>query len=57
MKNKNMNPKQQSKIESFLDNDQNSRNSSTGYMDTGNDAQVHAKARALRNNGNKGSDI
>lgn len=57
MKNKRINPKQQAKIESFLDNDHNSRNSTHGYMDMGNDAQVHAKARALRNNDNIGSDI
>lgn len=32
--------------------DLNSLNSVTGYKDTGNDAQVHAKARAMRNNDN-----
>ncbi|OFI06998.1 hypothetical protein CLOACE_05840 [Clostridium acetireducens DSM 10703] len=31
----------------------NSMNSKTGYLDTGNDAQVHAKARAMRNNDNE----
>lgn len=29
-----------------------SLNSKTGYKDTGNDAQVQAKARAIRNNDN-----
>lgn len=32
--------------------DRESLNSETGYKDTGNDAQVHAKARAIRNNDN-----
>ncbi|WP_163215904.1 hypothetical protein [Clostridium thermarum] len=32
--------------------DFDSLNSTTGYKDTGNDAQVHAKARAIRNNEN-----
>ncbi|NLZ48172.1 MAG: hypothetical protein GX895_05180 [Clostridiales bacterium] len=32
--------------------DFDSLNSRTGYKDTGNDAQVHAKARAIRNNDN-----
>ncbi|NLM36254.1 MAG: hypothetical protein GX206_12515 [Clostridiales bacterium] len=32
--------------------DFDSLNSKTGYKDTGNEAQVHAKARAIRNNDN-----
>ena len=31
---------------------EDSRNSTHGYMEMGNDAEVHAKARALRNNDN-----
>lgn len=36
----------------FSKKDEASLNSSTGYKDTGNDAQVHGKARAVRNNEN-----
>jgi hypothetical protein len=57
LKNKKFNTKENSKIESMIDHDNNSRNSVHGYMEMGNDAQVHAKARALRNNDNSGSDI
>jgi hypothetical protein len=32
--------------------DLDSLDSETGYKDTGNDAQVHGKARAVRNNEN-----
>lgn len=31
---------------------ESSLDSRTGYKDTGNDAQVHGKARAIRNNEN-----
>jgi hypothetical protein len=40
------------KNESMLDKNENSRDSDTGYLNTGNPAQVHAKARAKRNNDN-----
>jgi hypothetical protein len=36
----------------FEGKDFESLNSETGYKDTGNYAQVHAKARAIRNNEN-----
>lgn len=36
----------------FSKKDEASLNSSTGYKDTGNDAQIHGKARAVRNNEN-----
>jgi hypothetical protein len=41
-----------SKTQSMIDNSNNSLDSRTGYKDTGNPAQVHAKARVVRNNGN-----
>jgi hypothetical protein len=41
-----------SKNQSMKKHDDNSLNSETGYKDTGNPAQVHAKARAIRNNEN-----
>jgi hypothetical protein len=43
---------EESKIQSALQRDFNSLNSKTGYKDTGNDAQVHAKARAIRQSDN-----
>lgn len=43
---------EEAKIRSMLDKDFNSLNSKTGYKDTGNDAQVHAKARAVRQSDN-----
>ena len=49
--------KMKARNESLRDNDYNSRNSAHGYMEMGNDAEIHAKARALRNNDNTGSDI
>lgn len=36
----------------FSKKDEASLYSSTGYKDTGNDAQIHGKARAVRNNEN-----
>lgn len=50
--NKKQDPIQNAKNQSMIDNTFNSMNSNTGYQDTGNDAQVHAKARALRNRDN-----
>jgi hypothetical protein len=47
-KNKNLN----SRMQSMIDNSNNSLDSRTGYKDTGNPAQVHGKARAVRNNEN-----
>lgn len=41
-----------SKLKSIKDKSNDSRNSTHGYMDQGNYAQVHAKARAMRNNDN-----
>lgn len=41
-----------SKIQSMMDHDENSLDSTTGYKDTGNDATVHKKARMMRNNDN-----
>lgn len=43
---------QNAKNQSMIDESFSSLNSNTGYQDTGNDAQVQAKARALRNNDN-----
>ena len=40
------------KIQSMKDNSKDSLNSTTGYQDTGNDAQVQARARAIRTNDN-----
>lgn len=47
------NPFIQAKNQSMVDKSNESLNSVTGYMETGNDAQVQAKARALRNNNNR----
>lgn len=41
------------KAQSIIDNSENSRNSVHGYLEMGNDAKVHAKARAMRNNNNR----
>lgn len=40
------------KMQSMAAQSNNSRESRTGYMDTGNDAAVHGKARVIRNNDN-----
>lgn len=37
-----------SKMQSLIDGSKESLKSKTGYKDTGNTAEVHAKARALR---------
>jgi hypothetical protein len=50
--NKKQNPVQTAKNQSMMDKNFNSLNSDTGYKDTGNDAQVHAKARAVRQSEN-----
>lgn len=49
---KKQNPIQTAKNQSMMDKNFNSLNSDTGYKDTGNDAQVHAKARAVRQSEN-----
>ncbi|MCM8711483.1 hypothetical protein M2651_10665 [Clostridium sp. SYSU_GA19001] len=43
---------EEAKLQSRQDKDFNSLNSKTGYKDTGNEAQVHAKARAMRQSDN-----
>jgi len=48
--------KEESKFKTAFKHSDDSRNSTTGYLDTGNEAEVHAKARAMRNNDN-GSHI
>lgn len=53
MSRKKDNPLIEAKNQSMADKSNESRNSVTGYMETGNDAQVQAKARALRNNNNR----
>lgn len=50
--NKRKNPIEDAKNQSMLDKDLNSLTSETGYKDTGNDAQVHGKARAVRQSEN-----
>jgi len=50
--NKRKNIIEQAKNQSMMDKTFNSLNSETGYKDTGNDAQVHAKARAVRQSEN-----
>lgn len=44
--------KEEARLKSALENSENSRNAKHGYMETGNPAEVHAKARAMRNNDN-----
>lgn len=53
MSRKKDNPFMKGKNQSMADKSNESLNSVTGYMETGNDAQVQAKARALRNNNNR----
>lgn len=36
----------------MLNKSNESRNSATGYMEQGNPAEIHAKARAVRSNDN-----
>jgi len=52
VQNKRKNIVEEAKNQSMLDKNFNSLNSNTGYKDTGNDAQVHAKARAVRQSEN-----
>lgn len=40
------------KLQGMKDHSENSRNATNGYMETGNDAEVQAKARAIRTNDN-----
>lgn len=44
--------REEARFNTAMKKSEESRSSVTGYLDTGNDAQVHAKARALRNNDN-----
>lgn len=44
--------KKDPKLQSALKHSQNSRDSVHGYLEMGNDAEVHAKARAMMNNNN-----
>lgn len=44
--------KKDDKYQSMIDKSNESRNSVTGYMEQGNPAEVHAKARAVRNGDN-----
>jgi hypothetical protein len=41
-----------SKLTAMEDKSNDSRNSKSGYYETGNPVEVHAKARAMRNNDN-----
>lgn len=50
--NKRKNFDMEAKTQSMIDKNFNSLNSKTGYKDTGNDAQVHGKARAVRESEN-----
>jgi hypothetical protein len=50
--NKKQNPIETAKNQSMMDKNFNSLNATNGYKDTGNDAQVHAKARAIRQSEN-----
>lgn len=52
VQNKRKNIVEEAKKQSMMDKSFNSLNSDTGYKDTGNDAQVHAKARAVRQSEN-----
>lgn len=49
---KNFEAIEKEKLQSMKDHSEDSRNSTHGYMEMGDDAEVHAKARALRNNDN-----
>ncbi len=56
MSKKKPNHGEDAKLKSMIDHSNDSRNSSTGYLEQGNPAVVHAKARAMRHNDN-GSHI
>lgn len=45
--------REKAQMQSAIDNSHDSRNSTHGYLETGNPAEVHAKARAMRNNNNR----
>lgn len=49
---KNFEDIEKKRLQSLKDHSEESRNSTHGYMEMGNDAEVQAKARALRNNDN-----
>lgn len=48
--------KEEARFKKAFKHSDDSRSSVTGYLETGNDKEVHAKARAMRNNDN-GSHI
>jgi hypothetical protein len=52
MKKKTRAGREKAEAKSAVAHSEDSRNSNHGYMEMGNDAEVQAKARALRNNDN-----
>lgn len=46
---KNLKEKEETKLSSAIKYSEESRGSVTGYLEKGNDATIHARARALRN--------
>ncbi len=52
MKNKKAEEQEKKRLDSAIKHSEESRSSTRGYLEIGNDAQVHAKARAMRNNDN-----
>jgi len=52
MNKKNSREIESTKFSNAIKYSEESRGSSTGYLEKGNDATIHAKARALRNNDN-----
>lgn len=45
------------KLQSAIAHSEDSRNSKHGYLETGNDATIHAKVRALNNNNNRTENV
>lgn len=52
MKKKKSSQVQDAKLNKAMKHSEDSRNSNNGYMERGNDATIHAKARACNNNDN-----
>jgi hypothetical protein len=52
MKRKTRTDREEAEAKSAAAHSEDSRNSTHGYLEMGNDAEVQAKARALRNNDN-----
>lgn len=44
--------REEARVKSGIEHSENSRKSKHGYMEIGNPAEVHAKARVMRNNDN-----